>query len=198
MGKKDPRVDAYIEKSAPFAKPILRHLRRIMHEGCPEVEETIKWRFPHFDYKGMLCGMASFKSHCAFGFWKASLIFGNSQKEDEAMGHFGRITSIADLPAEEMLLSYVRKAAALNEAGMKIPSRPKPKKKQALLIPKDLKAALRKNVRARRTFEGFSPSNKKEYVEWITEAKRDETRKERLKTAMAWMNQGKVRNWKYL
>src|SRR5437867_12877524 len=98
MGKRDPRVDAYIDKSAPIAKPILKHLRKIVHAGCPDVEETIKWQFPHFDYKGILCGMAAFKNHCALGFWKGSLIFGNKKTEEEAMGQFGRITSLADLP----------------------------------------------------------------------------------------------------
>ena len=99
MGKKDPRVDAYIERSAPFAKPILKHLRKIVHRGCPQVEETIKWGMPHFDYKGILCGMAAFKAHCAFHFWKGELVMGDSNRANEAMGQFGRINSVKDLPA---------------------------------------------------------------------------------------------------
>lgn len=196
MGKKDPRVDVYIGKSAVFARPILKHLRKIVHAGCPNVDETIKWNFPHFDYKGMMCSMAAFKSHCAFGFWKASLIFDSKKAEDEAMGHFGRIESIDDLPNEPTLIRYVGKAVQLNDAGVKQP-RAKPRRKEGLVVPADLKAALQKSARAGKTFEDFSPSNKRDYVEWITEAKREETRKQRLKTSIEWMAEGKVRNWKY-
>src|ERR1041384_6843079 len=101
MAAKDPRVDAYIGRAADFARPILNHLRRLVHAACPEAEETMKWRFPHFDYKGMMCSMAAFKQHCVFGFWKGALIFagGRNDSQDEAMGHFGRITSLTDLPA---------------------------------------------------------------------------------------------------
>jgi uncharacterized protein YdeI (YjbR/CyaY-like superfamily) len=197
--KKDARIDAYIDKSAEFAKPILRYLREAVHAGCPAVEETIKWQFPHFDYKGMMCGMAAFKEHCAFGFWKAELIFdGDKAVEREAMGHFGKIRSLADLPNEKALIAYVRKAAALNDAGIKGPTRANPKKKPPLKMPPDLGAALKKNAKATKVFENFSPSNQREYVEWITEAKRDETRAQRLKTSMAWIALGKPRNWKYM
>jgi uncharacterized protein YdeI (YjbR/CyaY-like superfamily) len=198
MGKKDPRVDAYIGKSAAFAKPILKHLRKIVHEGCPAVEETIKWQFPHFDYKGIMCAMAGFNGHCTFGFWKGSIIFGRNQKGEDAMGHFGRVTSIDDLPSVKVLVNYVRQAAKLNDAGMKVPSRADSEPKKTLVVPKDLQAAFRKNAKARKTFASFSPSNKKDYVEWITGAKREETRKQRLKTAIQWMNEGKVHNWRYL
>jgi uncharacterized protein YdeI (YjbR/CyaY-like superfamily) len=198
MGKRDPRVDAYIDKSVPFAKPILKHLRRVVHTGCPDVEETIKWQFPHFDYKGMMCGMAAFKNHCAFGFWKGSLIFGNRKAEEEAMGQFGRIATIADLPDEKTLIGYVRKAAQLNDSGIKAPGRAKPQKRDPLKPPQYFTLALQRNAKARNTFENFSPSNQREYVEWISEAKREETRQERLKTAIEWMAEGKVRNWKYL
>lgn len=198
MGKKDPRVDAYINKAAPFAKPILKYLRKIVHAGCPKVEETIKWSFPHFDYKGIMCGMASFKGHCTFGFWKGQIIFGRSQKGEDAMGHFGRITSLKDLPSEKTLLGYVRQAAALNDAGVKSPARSKPKVKKEAVVPDDLQLALQGNARARKTFEAFSPSNKRDYIEWITEAKREETRNRRLETAITWMSQGKAHNWRYL
>jgi uncharacterized protein YdeI (YjbR/CyaY-like superfamily) len=194
MVKKDPRVDAYIAKSADFAQPILRHLREIVHKGCPEVEETMKWSSPHFLYLGMLCGMAAFKSHCAFGFWKGKLIV---PERPEAMGQFGRIASVSDLPKASVLLGYVREAARLNETGEKIPRKPR-RPKKALATPPDLAAALKKNAKARATFEGFSPSHKREYIEWITEAKTEETRKKRLDNAVEWMAEGKPRNWKYM
>jgi uncharacterized protein YdeI (YjbR/CyaY-like superfamily) len=199
MPKKDPRVDAYIAKSAEFAQPILKHLRKVVHSGCPNVEETMKWSMPHFDYNGVMCGMAAFKEHCAFGFWKGELIFGGEKKvEQDAMGHFGRITSLADLPNERTLTSYVRKAAELNEKGVQAPGRARQKKKPPLTIPDYFNAALKRNAKARKTFENFSTSQRREYVEWVSEAKREETRKQRLATSMEWLGEGKVRNWKYL
>lgn len=198
MAKKDPRVDAYIGKAEPFAKPILKHLRKIVHAGCPDVEETIKWGFPFFEYKGVMCFMSGFKNHCTFGFWKGSLVFGSSKAKEEAMEQFGRITSLKDLSSEKILIDYVRRAAALNEKGVKVPRPARSTRKKALVIPDDLKAALRGNKKAQKTFENFSYTNKKEYVEWITGAKRGETRRKRLKTAIDWMAQGKVHNWKYL
>jgi uncharacterized protein YdeI (YjbR/CyaY-like superfamily) len=199
MATKDPRIDAYIAKSADFAKPILKHLRKVVHAGCPQVQETIKWSMPHFDYKGVMCGMAAFKEHCAFGFWKADLIFDREkQAEKKGMGSFGCIKSLKDLPAEQTLIGYVKKAAALNEAGIKVPGRTQPKKRKPLPIPDDLTAALNKNAKARKIFEGFTSSHRREYVEWITEAKRDETRKQRLATALKWLAEGKARNWKYM
>jgi len=194
MAKKDPRVDAYIAKSADFAKPILEHLREVVHEGCPETEETMRWSSPTFLYKGMLCGMAAFKSHCAFGFWKHSLI---APRNPEAMRQFGRIASLADLPADRVLLGYVREAARLNEAGTKVPRGPR-RPKAPVRTPQILAAALKKNRKAGATYEGFSPSHKREYIEWITEAKTEETRRKRLDTAIAWMAEGKPRNWKYM
>lgn len=202
MGKRDPRIDAYIDKAADFAKPILSHLRELVHTGCPEVEETMKWSFPHFDHKGILCSMAAFKQHCAFGFWKGSLLAEKHPElavaEDPAMGQLGRITSLSDLPDDETLLLYIREAAALNEQGVKAPARSKPQKDRELEVPDDLMDALRKNPQALATFQGFSYSNKKEYVEWLTEAKSEETRKRRLDQAVEWMGEGKVRNWKYV
>jgi uncharacterized protein YdeI (YjbR/CyaY-like superfamily) len=200
MAKKDPRIDAYISKAAPFAQPILKHLRKIVHAGCPKVEETMKWSFPHFDYKGIMCGMAAFKQHCVFGFWKHELIFqGRRGQNGITSGTFrARITTLADLPSEKALLGYVCKAAALNDAGVKPPSRAKPKKKEPLKIPNDFAAALKKNAKARKTFEDFSPSNKRDYVDWVSEAKRDETRQQRLIASIKWLAEGKPRNWKYL
>jgi uncharacterized protein YdeI (YjbR/CyaY-like superfamily) len=200
MATKDPRIDAYIAKSADFAKPILNHLRKLVHTACPEVEETMKWSFPHFDYKGVLCSMASFKQHCAFGFWKAALIFGDSapgKNPDDAMGHFGRITARADLPDDKVLIGYIKEAVRLNDEGIKLPAKPKSKEKRELAVPADFTTALKKNRTARTTFENFSYSHKKEYVQWITEAKREETRKQRMDTAIQWLTEGKSRNWKY-
>jgi uncharacterized protein YdeI (YjbR/CyaY-like superfamily) len=198
MGKKDPRIDAYIDKSQPFAKPILKHLRKIVHAACPDVEETIKWSMPHFDYKGgILCAMAAFKQHCAFHFKNGELVFGSRAKEDEAMGQFGRIRSIADLPNEKTLIAHVRKAAALKDKGIKPPTEKKTKRKP-LPVPPYLADALKKNAKARKTFKNFSPTNQRDYIEWLTEAKRDETRAQRLKQAIAWMAEGKPRNWNYM
>ena len=198
MATKDPRIDAYIAKSAAFAKPILKHLRKVVHAGCPEVEETIKWQFPHFDYKGVMCGMAAFKQHCAFGFWKEALIFdGDKPAEKTAMGSFGCIKSLADLPNEKTLIGYVKKAAALNEAGIKAPGRTKPQKREPLEVPGYFTAALKKNAKARKAFEAFAPSKQREYLEWVTEAKREETRNERLATSIEWLAEGKSRHWKY-
>ena len=194
MATKNPGVDAYIAKAAPFAKPILRHLRKLVHSGCPGVEETLKWSTPHFVYEGMLCGMAAFKSHCAFGFWNGALAFPG---RTDAMGHFGRITSLADLPVDRVMIGYIREAARLNESGTKLPLRAR-RVRKALAIPADLVATLKKSPKARDTFESFSPSHKREYVEWITEAKAEATRKRRLDQAIAWMGKGKPRNWKYM
>ena len=198
MGTRDPRVDAYIDKSADFAKPILTRLREVVHEACPDVEETMKWSFPHFMYKGMLCSMASFKQHCAFGFWKGALVLGgDGARAQEAMGSFGRIARLSDLPPKKTLAAYVKKAAALNEAGVvRTPKAPRPPKKP-LVVPDYFMAALRKNKKALVTFEGFSPSHRREYVEWVTEAKGEDTRARRLEQAVEWMAEGKSRHWKY-
>lgn len=196
MGKKDERVDAYIENAEEFAKPILRHLREVVHEGCPDVEETIKWKFPVFMYKGIMCNMASFKEHCAFGFWKPSLIVeGDEVRSEEAMGQFGRITSIEDLPPKEMLVGYVQRAMELNEQGIQ------PKKKRSkpeLEMPEDFAAALRDAEGAQKAFEGMPPSHRREYVEWIIEAKREATRRRRIEKAVAQISEGKSLNWKYM
>ena len=158
MAKKDPRVDDYIKRTAPFARPILKHLRKIVHVGYPDVEETIKWQSPFFERKGIICFVAAFKQHCVFGFWKGSLIFGGKHKG--AMRHFGRITSMHDLPNQKMLVGFVRRAAELNEAGTR-KSRPRPRAKREINVPADLKAALQKKVKARKTFENFSYNHKR-------------------------------------
>jgi uncharacterized protein YdeI (YjbR/CyaY-like superfamily) len=202
MSTKDSRVDAYIARSADFARPILNRLRKVVHAGCPDVDETIKWGFPHFMYKGILCSMASFKNHCTFGFWKEALLKDRHKalgKVDEpAMGQFGRITAISDLPDEKTLLRYVRDAIALNDQGVKRPAGSRPRRKRELNVPSYFMNALQRNKKAQVTFKGLSYTNKREYVEWVTEAKGEETRQRRLDTAVAWMADGKARNWKYI
>ncbi len=202
MATKDARIDSYIARSADFAKPILTHIRRLVHAACPQVEETMKWSFPHFMYKGILCSMAAFKHHCAFGFWKGAWVLdkraGAAKVAEAAMGQFGRLTAVSDLPHDEVLTGYVKEAARLNEAGIKLPAKSKPKEKKELVVPDYFMAALKKNKKALTTFEAFSYSHKKEYVEWITEAKAEDTRKNRLNIALAWMAAGKPRHWKYL
>jgi hypothetical protein len=197
MGKKDPRVDAYIAKAADFAKPILNHIRELVHTACPDAEETMKWSFPHFDYKGMLCSMAAFKQHCAFGFWKEKLILGARPASRRGRGSFGRITSLNDLPDDKNLVGLIRKAVQLNDAGVKI-SRPASAKVKRLSPPAYFMNALQKNKKALTVFENFSYSNKKDYLEWVTEAKSEKTRNQRLATSINWMAKGKVRNWEYL
>jgi hypothetical protein len=198
MPTTDPRIDAYIRKAAPFAQPILSHLRTVIHEACPAVEETIKWSHPAFDYKGIFCGMASFKEHATFGFWKDSLLGDVLPKVDKtAMGSFGRLTSLDDLPSKAALVRIVKAAAKLNDQGVKMP-RPSRQNRPAPRPPADLAAALTKNPRASATFKAFSPSQKREYVDWVVEAKQAATREKRLATAIGWMAQGKERNWKYM
>jgi hypothetical protein len=199
MGKRDARVDTYIAKAQPFAQPILEHLRKVVHQACPGVEETMKWSFPHFMHDGILCSMAAFKEHCAFGFWKGALIEGAPGLGREAMGQFGRITSIRDLPPEKTLMRLVQQAAKLNENGVKTPKVRKPElpRRPVPPAPADFLSALRKNKKALATYEGFSPSHKREYVEWITEAKGEATRQRRMTTAIEWMADGKARNWRY-
>lgn len=202
MNNNDTRISVYIEKSSDFAKPILNHLRELVHKACPVVEETWKWSFPHFDYKGeMMCSMAAFKQHCAFGFWKASLmkdyekIF--SVKEKSSMGHLGQIKNLKDLPPDKVLLSCIKEAMKLNDQGIKV-VKAKPVTKKEIKTPAYLTEALKKNKKALVTFEDLSPSHKREYIEWLTEAKTETTRNKRLESALEWMSEGKSRNWKYV
>jgi len=201
MKSTDPRVTAYIAKSAPFARPVLSHLRALVHQACPDVEETIKWSMPSFLHEGrILCGMAAFKEHCTFGFWHKGMVevLGEEgARSDTAMGSFGRITTIADLPKEKVLLRYIRQAVKLGAS--EEPARPKAERKRGepVAVPADLAKALKENAAASSTFRSLSPSHRKEYVEWITEAKRDETRRKRLATTLEWLAEGKSRNWKY-
>ncbi len=197
MGKRDPRVDAYIAKSADFARPILERIREIVHEACPEVEEEMKWSRPHFGYKGMLCGMSGFKEHCSFGFWKGQLIEGLDAPEDKAMGHFGKLTKPSDLPSKKVLIGFIKQAMKLNEEGVKAPHMVNRKKRPPLPVPPELEKALTKNPKAKAAFEAFSQSHRNEYAEWIADAKTDATREKRIATAIEWISEGKGRNWKY-
>ena len=198
MPSTDPRVDAYIDKAQDFAKPVLKHLRKLVHSACPKVEETMKWSFPHFDYKGqMMCSMASFKAHCAFNFWKQKLIESSAfPKEKTAMGSFGRITSLKDLPDDKTMKKLIADAMKLNDEGVTV-KRPVSKEKREVVVPDALLEALAKNEKAADTFNNFPYSCKKEYVEWITEAKTEATRDKRLATTVEWLSEGKRRNWKY-
>lgn len=199
MGTRDPRVDVYIAKSADFARPVLEHLRALVHEACQDVEETMKWSFPHFDYKGMMCSMAAFKNHCSFGFWKASLMKDAKKfasAADLGMGTFGRITSIKDLPPKNVMLRYIKEAARLNDEGVKVP-RTKAASKSPVRVPADLARALEKNKKAHEVFAAFSPSHKREYIEYITEAKRLPTRERRIGKTIELLGKGKSLNDKY-
>lgn len=192
----DPRVDAYIKKSAEFAKPILTHIRKLVQKACPDITETMKWSFPHFDHKGTVCSMASFKQHCAFGFWKQSLLEQAAfPTEKTAMGSFGRITSVKDLPPDKVMIGLIHQAVELNENGIKVAK--KPVEKKELVVPKDLTSALSKSKTAKATFDNFSQSHKREYVAWIEEAKTEPTRNKRLATTVEWLSEGKSKNWKY-
>jgi uncharacterized protein YdeI (YjbR/CyaY-like superfamily) len=196
MGTRDPRIDAYIAKSADFAKPILTYIRETVHVACPDVVETTKWSMPFFDHHGPLANMSAFKEHAALRFWKGQLVVGPGSDDDErAMGQFGRLTSVKDLPPKKELVALIKKAAKLNEEGIKVEKKKAPRPE--LPVPAELIAALAKNKKARANFEAFPPSHKREYNEWIGEAKREETRAARVAQAIEWIAEGKSRNWRY-
>lgn len=194
-------IDAYIAKSADFAKPILNHIRDLVHKTCPDAEEKMKWSMPFFDYKGeMLCHMAAFKQHAVMSFWKASLmkdpaLMANAQSET-SMGHLGRLTSMKDLPSDKKIAVWIKEAMALNDKGIKV-AKPKSTEKKELVVPDYFIIALSKNKKAKQIFDAFAYSHKKEYVQWITEAKTEETRNKRMASAIEMITEGKSRNWKY-
>lgn len=196
MGEKSPEVTAYIAKSAPFAKPIFERLRRLFHAACPAIEEKLKWGCPSFEYKGMVGGFAGFKEHAAFGFWRQDVL-PDPEGLFKSRGAFGsKLTGVSELPSDEIILQYIRRAVEMNEKGA--PARFKAKPKPPLKVPSYFLAAVRRNPKALATYQAFPPSQKREYVEWVVDAKQEETRTKRLETAVAWMAQGKVRNWKYV
>jgi uncharacterized protein YdeI (YjbR/CyaY-like superfamily) len=196
---KDKRVDAYIARAAPFAQPILQHLRGLVHATCPEVEETMKWSMPALLYRGKLfCNFAAFKAHAAFGFWHKGmkeLAEKEVGKAHDGMGLLGRLTSLKDLPADKSLIRYLKHAQKLHDSGES--ARPKRQPRPALPEPADLAAALKRSPKAAAAWANFSTSCRREYIEWITEAKRPETREQRLLTTLEWTAEGKSRNWKY-
>lgn len=202
MEQYDNRVDAYIEKSPEFAKPILTYLRQLVHETSPLLTEAIKWGFPFFDYKGVVCQMAAFKEHCAFGFWKATLLNDPNNAlsiGDGSAGSFGRITKIEDLPSKEILQDFILQAIALNESGKKTPEAVKKASapKTELVIPEYFTEYLKAYPNASINFDRSSYSHKKEYVDWIIDAKSEATRQKRMETAAEWLAEGKSRHWKY-
>jgi uncharacterized protein YdeI (YjbR/CyaY-like superfamily) len=204
MGNRSPKVDAYIAKTKPFAQPILEHLRDLVHKGCPDVEEAMKWSMPFFVYKGAILGnMSGFKEHCHFGFWDKGMA---EEVRNSGQGPLRRVTTLKDLPSDKQLLGWIRQAAsnvdrgeyqspiaARNTATAKAKRATKPQ----LDLPAGFAAALKKNKAAAAGFKAFSPSCRREYVEWIVDAKRDETRAKRIATAVEWIAEGKQRNWKY-
>jgi uncharacterized protein YdeI (YjbR/CyaY-like superfamily) len=200
MEKFDNRVDLYIDNAAGFAQPILNHLRMLVHEACPEIIETIKWGFPHFDYKGTVCSMAAFKNHCSFGFWKASLLPDlhhlTGEDKPHSMGHLGKLESVEDLPGDDVLITYIQNAVILNKEGVKVPKKVAAPK-IALQVPDDFVERLIVVPVAGINFEKFSYSQKKDYLEWFSEAKTEATRNKRMDTALEWITEGKSRNWKY-
>lgn len=194
----DPRVDAYIDRAAPFAQDILRHWRATVHAQCPEVVETIKWGFPNFTYRDkILTGMAAFKAHCSIGFWHGEAAVGAEQAKDGAMGQFGRLTALKDLPAKTAQKAALQRAMRLIEDGVKARAPRTTAPKPPPDAPEDLLAALTQNVAARQTFDAFPPGQRREYIDWIVEAKKAETRERRIAQAVEWMAEGKRRNWKY-
>jgi uncharacterized protein YdeI (YjbR/CyaY-like superfamily) len=197
-----PLVDAYIAKAAPFAQPVLEHLRELVHKGCPEVVEEIKWSMPFFVYKGqILSNIAAFKAHCSFNLWGgevAAAMRKDGVLSSDGMGKLGKIASVKDLPSNKTMMGYIKQAAAFIDAGGKtMPKRTKKVEKAEAEVPEELAAALKKNKAAGLTFAAFSPGARREYVDWIVEAKRAETREKRVAQAVEWMAEGKQRNWKY-
>ena len=202
MGTKDKRIDAYIAKSADYAKPIMEHLRKLIHKTCPEVTETVKWGMPSFEYKGPFVGFAAFKKHAVLGFWKAAImkdkkiLTGKDTKG--AMGNLGKLESIDDLPKDTVLVKWIKEAMKLNADGVKFVRAVKPKhERKEYTMPDYFQKVLNKNKKAKAVYDKFSPSHKKEYLEWIVEAKTEETRNKRMENAIEWLTEGKSRNWKY-
>jgi uncharacterized protein YdeI (YjbR/CyaY-like superfamily) len=203
MPEQNPAVDAYIAKAAPFAQPILAHLRKLIHQAIPDVEEAIKWSMPFFVVRGVIvANMAAFKQHCSLGIWgkpMAEKIRADGHDSTEGMGTFGRIGARSDLPGDKQMLAYFREAGALVVEGTRTKSITRPQRvaKPEAEVPAELAAALRKSKAAKATFDTFPPSSRKEYIEWIAEAKRDETRTRRVAQAVEWLAEGKRRNWKH-
>lgn len=198
MPATDPRIDAYIAKSASFAQLLLTEIRARVHRACPNVEETIKWGMPAFMYGGkILCGMAAFKQHASFGFWRREVAGTTGDKEHDAMGQFGKLTDVKQLPNKTEFTRMIKVAMALIDTNAPTSTNTRKHPRPALVMPDDFAAAIKKDKAAAKNFTGFSPSNQRDYVEWIVEAKRDATRARRIAQAVEWLAEGKTRNWKY-
>ncbi|MDO3641574.1 YdeI family protein [Mucilaginibacter sp. L3T2-6] len=202
MQQYDDRVDAYIDKAAPFAQPILKHIRQVIHGASPLITETMKWSMPFFEYKGPVAMMASFKQHLGFGFWKSSRLndpnsYLKGGDDEAAAGSFGRIEKMEDLPPDEAIVDFIHQLIALNESGVKEPKKPATASKPELPMPDDFKGLLSANATAVGHFENFAPSKKREYLEWFADAKSEATRQKRMEQALEWISEGKSRNWKY-
>jgi len=204
MEQYDARVDVFIERSAAFAQPILKHIRALVHQTSPLIMETIKWNAPFFDYKGSVCHMNAFKEHVGLGFWNSGALFDpggflKRGEEKDSVGNFGRITSISDLPDDDIMMEFIRQAMAINETSPKISvvKKATPAVKQELIVPDYFEAALNAHLKAKEIFENFSYSHKKEYLTWIIDAKTDATRQKRMAQAIEMMEEGKSRHWKY-
>ncbi|HMB95942.1 MAG TPA: YdeI/OmpD-associated family protein [Tepidisphaeraceae bacterium] len=194
MPSKSDEVDAYIANAQPFARPILAKIRTLFHRASPKIEEDMKWNHPSFIYKGIVGMMGGYKHSATWGLWKGKLV--KNSPGDVSMGK-SRLTKVSQLPPDKVMIDLIKQAVALNEQGVKPPPR-KTKPKAPLKIPPDLTSALKKNAKAAKAYKAFSPSHKREYIEWITQAKQEETRKRRLAQAIEWITEGKSRNWKYM
>jgi uncharacterized protein YdeI (YjbR/CyaY-like superfamily) len=199
MGTRTKAFDTYIKSKPDWAQPILNTIRDTVHDACPDVEEEMKWSSPTFMYNGIMCGMVAFKNHCAFHFWKGELFMGRKMGgELGAAAQLGKLTSVKDLPPKKVIKDYVKQAMALNEQGVSIKRPAKKATKKKAEMPDYFMAAIRKNKKALAAYEGFSPSHQWEYIEWITDAKGEDTRNRRVAQAVEWMAEGKPRNWKYM
>jgi uncharacterized protein YdeI (YjbR/CyaY-like superfamily) len=200
MKNASPEFDAYITDAPAYAKPILTKLRALFHKACPDIEEVMKWSFPHFEYRGIVANMAAFKNYVRWGFWKAALM-SDLHSLFEAMGDTTmgatKAATVDDLPSDKILIEYIREAVALNEKGVKVRARKK-RPPKPVEVPEYFLTALKKNKKALAAFEAFSPSHKREYIDWITEAKQEATRQQRLATAIEWIAEAKPRHWKYM
>jgi uncharacterized protein YdeI (YjbR/CyaY-like superfamily) len=199
----DSRTDEYIARAQPFARPILQHLRELVHKACPEVTETIKWGAPFFEYKGFMCMMAGFKNHASFGFWKGKLmsdpngIMDKGEGDKTAMGHFRALKTLEDLPANKILIAYIKEAMRLNEEDIKVAPKPKTAPMAEQPVPDELATLLAANPTSRKQWEAFAPSHRREYIKWINEARTAPTKQKRLATTIEWLLEGKQRMWKY-
>ncbi|REJ81923.1 MAG: hypothetical protein DWQ44_13480 [Bacteroidetes bacterium] len=202
MIKTDKRIDAYIEKAKPFAQPVLNHIRKLVHKADPEIEETIKWGMPHFVHDGIVCSMASFKEHCVFVLWKGDLISDvkNSANKsgEKGMGQFGRIRSLKDLPSDSTMIKWIKEGVRLNKEGVPIKKTSPAEAIKKNEVPGYMLKEIKKSKKALKVFNEFPPSHKKEYIEWITDAKTDATREKRMTQMMEWLEEGKSKNWKYM